>query len=213
MKYSHIIWDFNGTILNDVETGIDAVNVLLERYGKKKLSGAKEYREAFCFPVIDYYDNIGLERENFPKYAPEWVVEYNKREPFAPIFDGVIDTLEYFKACGYAQCLLSATENGMLMRQVERLEIAPYFNEILGQNTIEAHGKIDVAKAFISREKPLRALFIGDSLHDFEVACAIGADCVLLSWGHQSRERLEKCGCKIFDSAIELKTAFENGEI
>ena len=69
MKYTHIIWDFNGTILNDVQTGIDAVNVLLNRYGKKPIESAEQYRKVFGFPVIDYYDSIGLERENFARYA------------------------------------------------------------------------------------------------------------------------------------------------
>ncbi|MBQ8836998.1 MAG: HAD family hydrolase [Clostridia bacterium] len=213
MNYSHIIWDFNGTILNDVQTGIDAVNVLLERYGKKKIETVREYRAAFGFPVIDYYDKIGLERENFQKYAPEWVTEYNLREPNAPIFDGIVETMEYFKANGYPQYLLSATESKMLLGQITRLGIEKYFDEIIGQSSIEAHGKVGAAIRFIERVKPKKALFIGDSLHDFEVAQAIGANCVLLAWGHQSRERLETTGCKIFDNITDLQKAFENGEM
>ena len=213
MKYTHIIWDFNGTVLNDVQTGIDAVNVILARYSKKTIDSVEEYRAAFGFPVIDQYDRIGLERENFPKYAPEWVHEYNLREPYAPIFDGVIELMDYFKGNNYPQYLLSATEMQMLLSQVERLGVGKYFDEIVGQNTIEAHGKIGAALEWVNRVKPQKALFIGDSLHDFEVAQAIGADCVLLAWGHQSKERLTKTGCKIFDTAADLKQAFENGEM
>ena len=213
MRYTDIIWDFNGTILNDVQTGIDAVNVLLKRYNKKTIESIEEYKAAFCFPVIDYYERIGLERENFPKYAPEWVKEYNLREPDAVIFDGVTELLEYFKSNSYKQYLLSATEKAMLLGQVKRLGIADYFNEIIGQKTIEAHGKTQAALEFISRVKPQKALFIGDSLHDFEVAQVMGIDCVLLSCGHQSKERLMETGCRVFESASELKKAFENGEI
>ena len=213
MNYSHIIWDFNGTILNDIQTGIDAVNVLLEKYCKKKIESVDEYRAVFGFPVIDYYDRIGLEREKFPKYAPEWVAEYNKREPYAPIFDGVVETLEYFKSNKYPQYLLSATEMKMLLGQVERLEIREYFDEIIGQNGIEAHGKADAALAWTSRVKPQKPLFIGDSLHDFEVSQLIGADCVLLAYGHQNRERLETTGCRVFDNITDFRKAFENGEM
>ncbi len=213
MKYTHIIWDFNGTILDDVQTGIDAVNVLLFRYGKKPISSADEYRAAFGFPVIDYYEKIGLERENFPKYAPEWVYEYNLREPNAPIFEGVVDLMEYFKKCACPQFLLSATELQMLIGQVKRLRVSEYFEEIIGQNTIEAHGKIEAALEWVSRIKPTKMLFIGDTLHDFEVAQAIDADCVLLACGHQSKEKLAMAGCKVFDTAADLKLAFENGEL
>ena len=212
MKYTQIIWDFNGTILNDVQTGIDAVNVLLDRYGKKKIESVEQYRKAFGFPVIDYYDSIGLERENFDRYAPEWVEEYTLREPDAPVFDGVIEVLAFFKQCSIPQYLLSATELTMLGRQVDRLGNRPYFDELIGQDGIEAHGKIGTAKRFAERIKPQRALFIGDSLHDFEVARTIGAECVLLAWGHQDRARLEATGCRVYDTILDLKRAFENGE-
>ena len=213
MKYTHIIWDFNGTILNDVQTGIDAVNVLLHRYGKKRIESAEQYRKVFGFPVIDYYDSIGLERENFARYAPEWVQEYNLREPYAPMFEGVTDMLEYFQQQGVPQYLLSATEQQMLGAQVDRLGIRAYFDELIGQDGIEAHGKADTAKRFAERVQPKSALFIGDSLHDFEVAQAIGAECVLLAWGHQDHMRLETTGCRIFDTIADLQTAFENGEM
>ena len=213
MKYSHIIWDFNGTILNDVQTGIDAVNVLLKRYGKKTIDTVEEYRAAFGFPVIDYYESIGLERENFPKYAPEWVYEYNLREPDAKIFEGVIDLMEYFKSNNYPQYLLSATESTMLKGQIERLGVGTYFDEIIGQSGIEAHGKTGAALEWKARIKPENALFIGDSLHDYEVAQAIDADCVLIAWGHQSKERLLKTEAVVFDTALNLQKAFENGEL
>ncbi len=213
MKYSHIIWDFNGTILNDVQTGIDAVNVLLNRYGKKPIKDLDFYRRTFCFPVIDYYDSIGLERENFDTYAPEWFYEYSLLEPSAPIFEGVIDAMKFFKENGYSQCLLSATERVMLEKQATRLGIIQYFDELIGQDTIEAHGKAGAAVEFAKREKPAKALVIGDTLHDFEVAKAINADCILLTWGHQDRERLESTGCLVFDSITDVINAFKTGDL
>ncbi len=213
MNYTHIIWDFNGTILNDVQTGIDAVNALLVRYGKRKIESAEDYREVFCFPVIDYYEKIGLERDKFPIYAPEWVKEYNDREQSAPIFEGVTDLMTFFRDNKLPQYLLSATEMNMLVSQVNRLGIADNFEEIIGQNTIEAHGKIGAALEFMERVKPAKALFIGDSIHDYEAARAIGCDCVLLACGHQSRVRLEVTGCRVFDNAFELLSVFKNGEL
>ena len=65
MKYKQIIWDFNGTILDDVALTLEATNLLLSRHGKRQLADVAEYREHFGFPVIDYYASIGLERENF----------------------------------------------------------------------------------------------------------------------------------------------------
>ena len=213
MKYTHIIWDFNGTILNDVQTGIDAVNVLLKRYGKPQIDSVARYRRVFGFPVIDYYDSLGLERENFARYAPEWVIEYNLREPYAPAFAEVTDVMDYFRSQGCLQYLLSATEQKMLARQVDRLGIREYFAELIGQDTIEARGKVGAAKEWAERIRPQASLFIGDTIHDFEFAQAIGADCVLLAWGHQDRVRLEATGCRVFETATDVQKAFENGEL
>lgn len=213
MKYTHIIWDFNGTILNDIDTGIDAVNAVLSKYGKPTIDSVEYYRTKFCFPVIDYYDSIGLERENFDVYAPAWFHEYSIREPNAPIFDGVVDTLEYFKANGYKQYLLSATERDMLKKQTDRLGVTKYFTELIGQNTIEAHGKIGEAIAFVKRERPEKILLIGDTLHDFEVAGAINADCFLLAYGHQDKARLESTGCRVFNDITEILDTFKSGEV
>lgn len=212
MKYTHIIWDFNGTILNDIDIGIAAVNALLSRYGKKTIDSVDFYKKAFCFPVIDYYDSIGLERENFATYAPEWFQEYSLLEPQAPLFEGTVDAMRYFEKHGYRQYLLSATERDMLKKQVDRLGIGIFFTELIGQSTIEAHGKVDEAKAWATREKPHKPLFIGDTIHDFEVARAINADCVLLACGHQDRERLEATGCRVFNDITDLIDAFKSGE-
>ena len=55
MDYTHILWDFNGTILDDVSVGINAINVLLKRRKMPIIFSQEEYRAKFCFPVIDYY--------------------------------------------------------------------------------------------------------------------------------------------------------------
>jgi phosphoglycolate phosphatase len=41
---------------------------------------------------------------------------------------------------------------------------------------------------------------VGDTAHDFEVANELGASCILVSYGHSSREKLEQCGCPIADA-------------
>jgi len=47
-----VLWDWNGTLLDDVWTGTEAMNVLLKKYNKPLLRDTEEYREVFCFPFI-----------------------------------------------------------------------------------------------------------------------------------------------------------------
>ncbi len=47
-------------------------------------------------------------------------------------------------------------------------------------------------------------LVIGDTTHDYEVARAMGAHCVLLNWGHHGPEKLSRCGVAVFDSLADV---------
>ena len=54
-----------------------------------------------------------------------------------------------------------------------------------------------------------KVLLIGDTTHDFEVARELEIDCILVSHGHQDKERLTQHGVPVFDSFNELKLKFE----
>ena len=76
MKYTDIVWDFNGTLLDDIRAGIDAVNEMLARRDLATIQSVEQYRELFCFPIIDYYAKLGFDFEKEDYYsvlAPEWV--------------------------------------------------------------------------------------------------------------------------------------------
>ena len=206
MKYTDVIWDFNGTILDDVEIGVCSINVLLEARGLPRLS-CDTYREVSGFPIVDYYKRIGFDfsEEPYDKVALEWVAQYRSRESQAPLYDGVREVLAYLRQKGLRLTLLSATEIDMLNSQVSSLELNSYFDEICGMDNVYAHGKVSLGHAWRKRNMDARVLFVGDTDHDFEVAAAMGADCVLFSGGHQSSERLLKLGAPVIGSLSELK--------
>ena len=211
-KYSHIIWDFNGTLLDDLQAEYNTVNVLLSRRKLKQFDSVDEYRAVFRFPIIDYYKDIGFdfEKESYKNVADEWGKEYNKQSALCGVNSGIVEALEYFKTCGMSQLVLSATWKSLLQKQIEPLGISGYFEELLALDDLLAHSKVELGKLWFERVKPKGALFIGDTVHDFETAEAIGVDCVLVCTGHQSRERLEKCGVPVFETIDELVYGFKH---
>ena len=74
MRYTHVIWDFNGTIVNDVEAGIKSENVLLARRGMSLIEDVDYYRSIFTFPIVDYYKKLGHDftRDPYEKLSVEW---------------------------------------------------------------------------------------------------------------------------------------------
>ena len=206
MKYTDIIWDFNGTILNDVDIGVRAINVLLAARHLPILS-EERYREVSGFPIVDYYRRIGFDfsQEPYDKVALEWVAQYQSRENEAVLYEGVLDMLDYMKQVGLRLTLLSATESHMLNRQISALGIKDAFDEVCGMDNVYAHGKLSIGLHWRERNPMARVLLVGDTDHDFEVASGMGADCVLFSRGHQSAGRLAELGCPVIHELYELK--------
>ena len=194
MKYTFIIWDFNGTIFDDVQIGLDSINTLLERRGIPIIENKEKYKDWFMFPIIEGYKKIGFDfdKESYDDVAKEWVQEYLSREAQAGIVDGIKTVLEYFKEKGIKQIILSASEINMLTRQLDDLGISGYFEETVGLDNIHAAGKKDIALSWRNKHREDKLLFIGDTDHDHQVAMAMGAECILVAAGHQSFERLAR---------------------
>lgn len=105
-----------------------------------------------------------------------------------------------------SQHIVSASELGLLRRQVEHYGLMEYFTHILGQKDNQADSKVHLAMKFldITHCCPEEVLFIGDTLHDHEVAGEAGFDCCLVANGHCSRSRLESTGAPVFDNLTVL---------
>ena len=194
-KYTHVLWDFNGTLLDDVDASIESANALLERHGLPPIESVEAYRLLFGFPIIDYYRRLGFdfERDSYADLAVEWVAYYLKYSALSTLYPDVVAGLERVGAMGISQLVLSATERGMLERQILDLGIYCYFEGLLGMENIHAYSKEEIALGWRERHPDARILLVGDTDHDADVARAIGADCILLSSGHQSAERLAAC--------------------
>ena len=195
--YTHLIWDFNGTILDDVQHGINCTNTMLAARGLPIIPSVDAYREIFGFPIDAYYRRLGFdfEKEDYDTVlAPQWVAMYLEGEPACPTMEGAVETIRSVKAMGISQILLSATEIDMLTAQLERLGIFGEFDEVIGLDNIHARSKKAQAMAWRERHPDACPLFIGDTEHDAQVADAVGGDCVLFSGGHQSEARLRACG-------------------
>ena len=206
MKYTHVIWDFNGTILDDVQAGINSINRMLIPRGLPPVGGVEQYREIFDFPVEEYYRRLGLDldKEDFRTVlAPLWVSYYNEECRTAPLYAGVRELNLAIRAAGAAQSILSASEKGMMAAQLAERGAADWFDEVWGTDSIHAYGKQGLARAWRAAHPGVRAVLIGDTTHDAEIAGIAGADCVLVAAGHQSRQRLEATGAAVVSSLAE----------
>ena len=206
MKYTHLIWDFNGTIMDDVKAGIDSVNKMLRERDLPVIPSVERYREIFDFPIEEYYRSLGFDfdREPYEVLAPIWVALYEENSKASPLCPGVRETMEAVKELGITQLVLSACEINMLRRNLEGYGVIDYFSEVIGLDNIHARSKMHLANAWRERNPEARGIMIGDTTHDYAVAEAMGVDCVLFAGGHQSRAKLSVCGCPVVDSIEDV---------
>ncbi len=204
--WTHLIWDFNGTIYDDMEAGFDSINYLLDSRGLPSLASLDDYRAHFGFPIEKYYRELGfdVDGEGFDVLAHDWLEEYLRRSRTAGLRDGVLPVMRELFRRGMPQLVLSASEINMLTRQLTALGIAGFFETILGLGDIYARSKVEVARRWRETHPQARPLFVGDTLHDAETAAEIGADCVLIAGGHQTKARLLDAGVPVVDSFAEL---------
>ena len=205
----HIIWDWNGTMLDDRWLTIAAMNIVLARRNMAELTEDR-YLQLFTFPVIEYYRRLGFDfdKEPFSVSGSEFINEYNARAFEPQLHDGIIDLIAELNKNGVSHSILSASSQKILNKLAKHHNIDHYFIAVLGQDNHYAYGKIETGKMWINKLgiAPKNTLFIGDTEHDLEVANAIGSHCALLSWGHSSTERLENRGINVFDAMSDLKS-------
>jgi len=206
-NYTHVIWDWNGTLLNDVAWCMKTINTLLEKRGLPVLGTVEAYHKVFGFPIIDYYRRAGFDFdiEPFETLAAEYIDIYHSGNRDVALFPGAQKILSDFQRRGIRQIILSASEINNLSSQMKPFKIDSYFDEILGISDIFAASKIDIGKAYIERAKPAKAVLVGDTIHDKEVAGALGTDCILVANGHQSKAALLSSGAAVVDQLLEIR--------
>lgn len=209
----YIFLDFNGTIIDDIDLCLSLLNEGLRQQNKKEIT-KERYKEIFTFPVKKYYELAGLDFniESFESMAVKYIKTYQPLSLKCNLFKDITKAFEILKNKGYHLVILSASEKNNLLDQCKHFDIVKYFDEILGIDNICAESKVDIAVRYM-KENNINGddiLFVGDTLHDLEVAEAMKAKCMLVSCGHQSVDVLKTGGVPIIDNVYSLVDILED---
>ncbi len=207
MKVKHIIWDWNGTLLDDLWLSIEAINIVLQRYHLPPITTAK-YLDIFTFPVIDYYRKLGFDfaKHPFEQVGTEFIEEYTRCQLKPRLHRDALVTLERFATeGGIQQSLLTAATQQMAETLIDYHQLRKWFVCVKGQDNHYAYGKEKAGEALLKALNLRReeVVFIGDTIHDLDVANAMGVACFLVSRGHTSHERLTATGAPVFHSLTQ----------
>jgi len=184
-----ILWDWNGTLLDDTEAALKAFNIQLRKRGLAPID-LGFYRANFGFPVKPFYARCGVDlaQEDWDAIAREYHAAY---AALPKRLNGeAIAALETAKKAGVGQSIVSALRQDLLEAATAEFGVAPYMDFICGTDNLDGSSKITRARQLLTRLGAVEAVVIGDSLHDKEVADALGIRCVLCAQGSHAAERL-----------------------
>ena len=198
LSYRHIVWDWNGTLLDDVQPAVNAINRMLAARGLPP-TDVPSYRATFGFPVRHYYRTIGiaLADAEWDTVAREFH-DFFLAEPGLHLRPEAGSVLRFCREAGCGLAVLSASEQSILNRMLADAGLAGFFDHVQGVDNLYGHSKLEMGRRLLTQlTADGRALFVGDTLHDHEVATALGCDCLLIAEGHQTPERLLAAGCPV----------------
>ena len=185
-----IIWDWNGTLLDDNHASLSALNAILSRRGLKTID-LDYYRKNFAFPVRYFYESLGvkIECEDWDKLAQEYHDAYHEAQ--LRLTRDALEALSLVKENNVPQAVVSAMREDYLKSDMDKFGIRSYFEEVLGTNNLDGCSKLSRIKDYAALVgKSDEYVVIGDSLHDKEVADAIGARCIFYGGGSHDPSRL-----------------------
>lgn len=207
----HVVWDWNGTLVDDLPVVVECVNVALAAIGAGPID-EDDYREHFARPVHRFYESL-LAR---PIMQHEWeTLDWLFHEQYAasldrvPLTEGAAAALDAVDAQGWSQSILSMWWEEELAACVARRGLTDRMTLIQGNRndgggTKAAHLRAHLDVLGIS---PSAAAMIGDAIDDAAAAAEVGVRCVLYDGGSHRVEEMERTGAPVAPSlsrAIEL---------
>lgn len=193
----YILWDWNGTLLDDVDAQLASLNVMLTRRGLQSVT-RRFFVDNFAFPARTFYRLVGMDvpDSEWDALAKEYHDTYHVQS--YGLNRGAFAALEMVREKGAGQSVISALHQFYLDLETNQYGVQPFMDHIYGVDNFDGGSKLSRARELLALFRstptpvPYTYILIGDSIHDFEVANELGIGCVLFSGGSHSRARLER---------------------
>lgn len=208
----HLVWDWNGTLLDDLALVISATNVAFASIGGPRIS-AETHRRRFRRPIADYYGEVlgrALTDAEFAQLDQVFHDAYRRNLVDAAL---AADAERAMRAWPGSQSLLSMWFHDELVPVVRGYGLDGLLRRIDGlRHTVGGGHKREHLRAHLAALDLTGAdvVLIGDSLDDADAAAELGAACVLYAGGLTDPELLRARGLPVADSllaAVELAAA------
>jgi phosphoglycolate phosphatase len=202
----NIIFDWSGTLVDDLPAVWRATNHVLIRSGRAEWS-LEEFRREFCLPLQSFFDR------HLPQGAMEELGDWFHSH-FATVQDSIVplpharEFLQFSRERGMRMFVFSAVHPDHFAAQAHAAQFADFFEKtFLG--VWDKRAKIrDILRE--QNLNPEETLFIGDMQHDMETAHHGGIHSCAVLTGYNSLEQLRASEPNlVVEHLSELRQLFE----
>lgn len=204
----HVVWDWNGTLLDDNHAVLAAVNAVCAEHGRGPFT-LDQWRATFRRPLIDCYGELlgrTLSTQDWADLDRCYHDSYHALLHSCALAHGVADTLTAWRTRGRTQSLLSMWTHHRLTELITTMGLLDHFTKIDGLRHDPGGGSKSSHLLAHLREQeldPADVVLIGDIVDDSDAAEAAGTRCVLVTTGMGSPESLRRTGRPVVDSVAE----------
>lgn len=205
----HVVWDWNGTLLDDHPLVVEGLNAVLDDAGLPRVDPAT-YQRLYTRPVHRFYERVF----GRPIADTEW---QHIDEVFHAAYRAALGrvnlaadaqpALTTLDQAGIGQSLLSMWRHEELLPLVSRFGIAERFARIDGLRGDGGGTKAPHLEAHLQQLTGApgngEVVVVGDALDDAAAAAHVGARCILYDGGSHPREQLEQAGVPVASTLTE----------
>jgi phosphoglycolate phosphatase-like HAD superfamily hydrolase len=202
---THLVWDWNGTLLDDLSLVVSSTNHTFAAVGGRSVD-SDEHRRRFRRPVAEFYAEIlgrAVDAAEFEELDRIFHQAYRVGLTTTSL---AADAEAAIKSWPGTQSLLSMWFHDELVPAVQGYGLAGMFARIDGRPT-EVDGGLKaghLARHLDELRIPgAQVVLIGDSLDDAEAAESVGGACVLYSGGFTEPARLRAGGRPVADTLVD----------
>ncbi|BFU42166.1 HAD family hydrolase [Krasilnikovia sp. MM14-A1004] len=205
MARKHLVWDWNGTLLDDLHLVVSSTNHAFAATGGRSVD-TDEHRRRFRRPVAEFYAEIlerAVDAEEFGRLDRIFHEAYRLGLTTASL---AADAQAALTAWPGTQSLLSMWFHDELVPAIDTYGLAGVFARVDGLRT-EVGG--DLKAGHLARHLSelgvagTDVVLIGDSLDDASAAQSVGGVAVLYTGGFTDPARLRASGLPVADTLVE----------
>jgi nudix-type nucleoside diphosphatase (YffH/AdpP family) len=206
-SFEHLVFDWNGTLLDDVGLAASRVHALTIRHLGAATDVAR-YRALFRFPIREFYRALGFDfaATPFERLVDEYLASFDREVLSCRLHDGARAVLDAALEHGLGVSILSASQEETLRDSVRHFGLDAALKHCVGLRDSHAAGKLERAAELQEMLgcDPARVLLVGDTSHDAEIARVLGWSCRLVAHGHQQPATLRATGFPVVERLGDL---------